>query len=638
MDYKRILIELKQIEKQIINLVEEGSWDVLDEILLLIKIFGDNIKSNGIRTDDDISKLRAIKSENLSLFVQNLYQNLCLLITEYEQLVQFETKHSLVSDFKFLHSDMTLVKNEDNNHFFINETNEEWIVLSEKIPLETEAVILIGYGSGILYSQLTNNYHVLAVDPFELLVPVKSDGVMSFLTKDNKTILHKKLDTFIGLKTEIILHPLYEHSQQVIELLKTVRDLLQEDSINLNTRVLYTEKWYREALLNTIYLKNNKDKILNIENLRNKYKGSKALMVAGGPSLEEALPYLKKSQNSYYIVAIGQTVKALLKHNIIPDFIVSIDAGEANAFFFENIELDIPLVYSLQVNHQIPQRTTGPLIPYVDTPLSQEVLTHSTTVFNSAPTVAISAVSFMNFLGFDTIGLIGQDLALQKGEYYSPSVKTTSSNDGQLTSTLYDIKLNNGEIGKTTPILMNFLNSYELLLKMLPELSSKLVNYAELGAKIDAVTYKPLNSLEIPPITKMDIRTEMTLEAIEIPIDNLKNIFKTVYSNMQVVDKHLKRIVKQKAVTIDEFEKVLRHWDDMIESPNFRTHAMPLQLVNLMIIQNKIKLHNRCRRTNSTRLMILNLMNQTIQKLSEQMKEFILIAEESNAKFDSINI
>ncbi len=114
-------------------------------------------------------------------------------------------------------------------------------------------------------------------------------------------------------------------------------------------------------------------------------------MIAGGPSLEEAFPYLKQAQNAYYIIAIGQTVKVLYEHGIRPDFVVSIDAGEANAHFFKDIELDVPLVYSLQVNHQIPQRAKGLLIPYADSQISQELLAYSKTSFTSYPTVAFSS-------------------------------------------------------------------------------------------------------------------------------------------------------------------------------------------------------------------------------------------------------
>ncbi len=72
-------------------------------------------------------------------------------------------------------------------------------------------------------------------------------------------------------------------------------------------------------------------------------------------------------------------------------------------------------------------------------------------------------------------------------------------------------------------------------------------------------------------------------------------------------------------MTVDEFEKMLRDWDAMIEAPSFRTHIMPLQLVNLLIIQNKIRFHNRYNRTSAARLSILSRMFEAIQELETQL-------------------
>lgn len=341
-------------------------------------------------------------------------------------------------------------------------------------------------------------------------------------------------------------------------------------------------------------------------------------MIAGGPSLEDAIPYLQKAQHAYYIIAIGQTVKVLVENEIQPDFVISIDAGEANAHFFQDVELNVPLVYSLQVNHQIPQRANGLLIPYADAQLTQDLLAYSKTVFSTYPTVALAAVAFANYLDFDSIGLIGQDLALREGEYYSASVKQVSSTDGQFNKTLYDIPLNNGEMGKTTPILFGFLTSYQTLIKSYAGLSEKLINYAEKGARIEGASYKSLEMLQTKPIQKYKLE-KMNDTELNIPIEYVQNLLDSILHRLQKLKKRLHRVMNQKAVTVDEFEKLLRDWDAMIEAPSFRTHIMPLQLVNLLIIQNKIRFHNRYNRTSAARLSILSRMFEAIQELETQL-------------------
>ncbi|WP_113927288.1 6-hydroxymethylpterin diphosphokinase MptE-like protein, partial [Bacillus sp. P14.5] len=332
--------------------------------------------------------------------------------------------------------------------------------------------------------------------------------------------------------TEVIKHPLYEDTKALLELLKLVRNYLSESRIDLTTRKVYTENWYKESFQNANYLHENLDRVFNVDCLKRQYKGSHALMIAGGPSLEDAIPYLQKAQHAYYIIAIGQTVKVLVENEIQPDFVISIDTGEANAHFFQDVELNVPLVYSLQVNHQIPQRANGLLIPYADAQLTQDLLAYSKTVFSTYPTVALAAVAFANYLDFDSIGLIGQDLALREGEYYSASVKQVSSTNGQLNKTLYDIPLNNGEMGKTTPILFGFLTSYQTLIKSYVGLSEKLINYAEKGARIEGASYKSLEMLQTKPIQKYKLE-KMDDTELNIPIEYVQNLLDSILHRLQ---------------------------------------------------------------------------------------------------------
>ncbi|KQS19882.1 hypothetical protein ASF99_08335 [Exiguobacterium sp. Leaf187] len=618
-----IVKELREISNQISVLGENKEWDLFDEIVEMIRLFGEKIHSNGIRTAENMLELRSIKKNNQSLYANVVYDNLQLLITEYESLLAVEHQKQIVYPFRYHENEMALVKQHDDSYYFINETTSTLKQLQLEINDDTEAIILLGYGSGMIHKELLKSYHVLTIDPFNLPSNVKTDMVLSFLDSkdDSKMLLQSKFQSFVGLKTEVIKHPLYKDTQVLLELLKLVRNYLGESLINLTTRKVYTESWYQESFRNAKYLSGKSDYILDVSCLKHQYIGSNALMIAGGPSLEEAIPYLKQAQNAYYIIAIGQTVKVLYEHGIRPDFVVSIDAGEANAHFFKDIELDVPLVYSLQVNHQIPQRAKGLLIPYADSQISQELLAYSKTSFTSYPTVALAAVAFANYLGFDSIGLIGQDLALRKGEYYSASVKQVSSTDGQMHETLYDVPLNNGQMGKTTPILFGFLSGYQALIKLNCGLSEKLVNYAEKGALIEGVPYQSLKSLQTNLIKKRNLKKVDNKNILELDasIQYVQELLDSILERLQTLEKRLKRTMYKKAVTVDEFEKILLDWDAMIEAPFFRTHIMPLQLVNLLIIQNKIKIHNRYNRTSAMRLSILSRMVESIQELENQL-------------------
>ena len=618
--FNRVVKELKELSSKIPTMVKYDSWDMMDEILKIAQIFGERINSNGIRTQKDVQELQEIKSKDQLLFAELLYENLQLLIFEYEKIENSKSGNDFVIPFEYNNYSMALIKYDEENFYFINEIDEEIESLFSSLDVDTEAIILIGYGSGLLQSKLSNNYHTLTIDPFSLSLNIENDFIMSFSNQSEKNLLQQKLQSFIGLKTEVIAHPLYPHSHKLVELLKSVRHLLEEVQIDLNTRVLYTENWYKEMFKNASHIKKQAQRVLNIDQLRGRYKGSDVLMVAGGPSLEESIPFIKQAQHAYYIIAIGQTAKVLLKHNIYPDFVISIDVSEANAYFFKDIELDVPLVYSLQVNNHIPQKSKGLLIPYVDNPLAKNLLYASKETFNSYPTVALAAVAFSNYLGFDKIGLIGQDLALRDGEYYSPSVKKVSSNEGILYEKLYDVQLNNGQKGKTTPVLHNFLMGYASLIKQYPELELKLVNYSEKGAVIENVPYNSLKMLKNTRINKLNLTLDVNDSEVPVNIKNVKDKIENIINASEFLKKRLNRIVKNKAVTVQEFEKILRTWDSLIEIPYFRTYALPLQFLNFLIIQNKIHSHNRYKNHSSIRLQVLIQMFETIESLVQQSK------------------
>lgn len=618
--FKSILKELREMSNQIAILIANESWDVLDEVLEMIQLFGEKITSNGIRTKEDVIELKEIKTQDCFLYANIVYDNLKLLIIEYEQLAKTEKVDSLVSPFQFEDYQMALIKDGNSSHRFINETAADLESIINQISEDTEAIILVGYGSGFLYSNLAKSYHTLVLDHYALPIELQDKSVLSSFDAHDRYLLNEKLQSFIGLKTAVIAHPLYIQSHELVELLTSVRNLLEEVQIVLNTRMTYTEKWYTEIFMNSINIRNQAHRVFNIDQLKNRYTTKKVLMIAGGPSLEEALPYLKKAQHAYYIIAIGQTVKALLDYQIKPDYVISIDVSEANAYFFKDIELDIPLVYSLQVNHHIPKSSKGILIPYADTLVAKDLLPYLNTTFSTFPTVALAAVAFAHHLGFEEIGLIGQDLALREGEYYSASVKQSSSSDGLFHKKLYDIPLNNGKTGKTTPILRSFLKGYSSLFKLYPELKAKLVNYAEQGALIEHVTCQPINTLQTTKVTKEKLQIDENYSSIYIPILEVQEKFVAMIDQLERLTKQLSRGLEKKAVTVDEFEKLLRNWDDMIEAPSFRTHILPLQLVNLLIIQNKIHLHNKYKSYSYARLEILSYMHTTAKSLIKQLK------------------
>lgn len=621
------LINLKNYFKGSLNI---NNQDTVKEILSLIIVFGETINSS---TKNSLKELKDQKNKHVSLQdedISKIYNKLLILIEEYKQVILNNNQTSRIISFEVNQSKIVLVVDEHNvTHFF--EESEEYITgVTSSIDDQTEAIILIGVGSYDIANYLNRGYKVLVVEPYDYFPEIDSQYVVYSNEKDFNNKLNEKLLELIGLKTEIIVHPLYPHTTNVVKVMREVRDLFHKMRLDLNTRVLHTGEWYEQYFLNANFLEKRSDKIFNVDFLDNFHAGERGLMIAGGPSLEDALPYLKWAQNSYYIVAIGQTVKVLLENGVVPDYVVSLDSQKVNAHFFKEVKLERPLIFPLQVNYEIPLNAKGVLIPFPNNEITKSILSYSNNFYSTAPTVAISAVMFMNFMGFSSIGLIGQDLALKDGEYYSSSVKEKSATDGQLSNETYEVTLNSGKLGKTTPVLFNFLSNYETLLKDDPDLLLKLQNYATDGAKIADVPLYSLDSLSKDVIVKREIKLDSKDSLYKtIKLNETYKIIEEVGSDLKEVLLKFKRMSTQKAITTKEFDLSLAVWDQMLEIPNFKSFVMPLQVVKMLIVQNKIQLHNHLNQNSQKRIEILKLMYNTVESFINQIN-LILDIKKSN--------
>jgi hypothetical protein len=90
-----------------------------------------------------------------------------------------------------------------------------------------------------------------------------------------------------------------------------------------------------------------------MKNLKGKFRGVPAVCVAAGPSLDDAIPELKKIQKQFLIIACDSSVNALLKADIRPHIVVTVDIFETNIEklkpHFEELNEAI-LIYSIESN------------------------------------------------------------------------------------------------------------------------------------------------------------------------------------------------------------------------------------------------------------------------------------------------
>lgn len=140
-----------------------------------------------------------------------------------------------------------------------------------------------------------------------------------------------------------------------------------------------------------------------------------AIIVAAGPSLDKNIQELEKAKGKALIIAVDSALKALFQHDIIPDLFVTIDGKKLADHFDDPRVTEIPVVCNFNSNAEVLEKHTGikffindlnPHINKVLNPMNKQIPIAST-----GGSVANTAFSIAEMLGFTTIIMVGQDLA-----------------------------------------------------------------------------------------------------------------------------------------------------------------------------------------------------------------------------------
>ncbi len=150
------------------------------------------------------------------------------------------------------------------------------------------------------------------------------------------------------------------------------------------------------------------------------------IVVAAGPSLEKNVDQIKKAKGKAIIISVDRALDILIKHDIMPDFSITIDAEKPPRFYDNPITWEIPIFYPLSANRKIIGRHTGRKILLNTNPISNEYfrrLKEKVIAPNCGGSVATAAVAVAITLNIRNIILVGQDLAYENGITHAGGVK-----------------------------------------------------------------------------------------------------------------------------------------------------------------------------------------------------------------------
>ncbi len=205
-----------------------------------------------------------------------------------------------------------------------------------------------------------------------------------------------------------------------------------------------------------------------VASLTGKFSKIPAIVVAAGPSLNRNIEMLREAKGRAVIIAVGTAMKVLQKHDIIPDFIVSIDPQPITYEHFRgHICQNSALLTAIQSYPEVVQTFKGPIFVAASGSFILnwfDDLIEAKEGLETGGTVAHSAMTEAYNMGADPIIFLGQDLAFaHDGQTHAAGTSYSSIRytDFDENTDVFYVKANDGG-----QVLTNHLyNDYRLFIE-----------------------------------------------------------------------------------------------------------------------------------------------------------------------------
>ncbi len=224
-----------------------------------------------------------------------------------------------------------------------------------------------------------------------------------------------------------------------------------------------------------------------------------AILVSAGPSLNKNIHELKRAKNKCLIVAVDTAIKPLMNAGIVPDIMTTVDALKPLGLVDVEGSEQIPLVAPPSAVTAFVEHQKGKKFFYFDghsLPMLLYSMNHKK--FSDVAiggSVACAGFSLIYKLGFDTIILVGQDLAHTGNRAYADGTFQDIMPE-EVTSHMTMVKGNYEEKVPTSEDLRIFLEWFENYIKGMKQRRNVTVyNATEGGAYIEGTEVVTLKEI-----------------------------------------------------------------------------------------------------------------------------------------------
>ncbi|MFI4918667.1 MAG: 6-hydroxymethylpterin diphosphokinase MptE-like protein [Legionellales bacterium] len=236
--------------------------------------------------------------------------------------------------------------------------------------------------------------------------------------------------------------------------------------------------------------------------LKDAFAGKTALLLAGGPSLDDVLPWVQEQRAQLVVFAVSRIAKRLLQVNIEPDFIVSIDpypesfdiSKDMLAFGSKSI-----LLHSFHAFSSLVSQWPGTAF-YLGSRMPWHSPLNIDNVASPGPTVTNAALNAAYHFGFKRILLAGVDLCFTQDGLTHAKGSDESAAGPRFNLTSLEVETNGGLMAPSSCDFIAANNSLAGQAQMMGTAQCQIINLSSNAAKTEHVTYMPVTDIELMPL------------------------------------------------------------------------------------------------------------------------------------------
>ncbi len=366
-----------------------------------------------------------------------------------------------------------------------------------------------------------------------------------------------------------------------------------------------------------------------IRTLQDRYATQPAIVAAAGPSLNEALPVLKKHQRHAAIIAVDTTYPVLRAAGIEPLVVVALDPTPENALRLKGIERPRTILAAYPGVHPDIVR------PFDDRVIWFDLYAESSGDQRARPTSLLEHLGVSPILGslFTPGSTTHGALALAKHFGCAPIICTgldlgypdeRDYADGVLSAGedhLARLKVPSNDGGEI-PSNQAYAHFRETMPEFLRVLEIDAVNTSRRGARIDGMPYRPWTEIEIPgeePLAPLEIPPadpELAGNASRVLERSLADLDRIV-PRLQSINKALRRNRMNKPDSATSCLAIAKEFVDLLSHEPLVGNALELCLVSAVEILGGGTLQKLASPTLEERQMA----HDTLSKLAQETQE-----------------